>query len=124
MAWPFAVTLDQATRDVINAQSRRLYSIERKVDRIMAMMSDVVAKMAQETTDIGSLTVLIQGMQDKIMAIPGITPEMQAQIDTIFANADANDKAILAAMRIGVPVTPAPAVVPPVVDVPPVPPVV
>ena len=120
MPWPFIVTLDQATRDVINNQIRRQHVLESKVDRIMAMLSDVIAKMAQESTDIGSLTVLIQGMQDKINAIPGITPEMQAQIDTIFANADANDKAILAAMKIGVPVTPAPTVVPPVVDVPPV----
>lgn len=120
MTWLFPTRLTQAERDVINNQIRRLHSIESKVDRIMAMLSDIVARMAQEKTDIASLTVFIQGLQDKIMALPGITPEMQTQIDTIFANVDENDKAIMAAMKIGVPPTPAPTVVPPVVDVPPV----
>jgi hypothetical protein len=127
MPWPFTVGLDQATRDIINSQIiSRLHSVDSKVSKIMAMLSDIIAKMAQETTDIGSLTVFVQGLQDKINAVPGITPVMQANIDTIFANADKNDAAIVAAMKIGVPVTPPPVVVPPVVDVPPivVPPVV
>jgi len=115
MSWLFPTRLDQAERDVINSQIRRLHAIEHKVDQLMAMLSDVIAAMAQEKTDIASLTVFVQGLQDKINALPGITPEMQAQIDTIFQSVDDNDKAIVAAMKIGVPPSPAPTVVPPVV---------
>jgi hypothetical protein len=115
MPWPFAIRLNQAERDVINAQIRHLYDIEDKVDQIMIMLKDVLDKVAMETTDIGSLTVLMQGLEDKITAIPGMTPEIQAQIDALFANVDANDKAIVAAMKIGVPPAPVPTVVPPVV---------
>ncbi len=72
----------------------------------MATLEDVVAKVAQETTDIGSLKVFMQGLKDQIAAIPGVTPAMQAQIDAVFAAVSANDKAVVDAMAANVPPTP------------------
>jgi hypothetical protein len=115
MSWPFTISLDQGSLDAIEYQTDLLEQLLTKANNIMAMLSDLIAKVATETTDIGALTVFIQGLEDKISAIPGITPQIQAQIDTIFASVDANDKAIVAAMKIGVPPAPAPTVVPPVV---------
>jgi hypothetical protein len=115
MPWPFTISLDQGSLDAIEYQTDLLESLTTKVNNIMAMLTDIVAQMAKETTDIGALTVFVQGLQDKINAVPGMTPAIQAEIDSIFASADANDKAIVAAMKIGVPVTPVPTVVPPVV---------
>jgi hypothetical protein len=115
MPWPFTISLDQATRDFFNQQARHLYQLEDKVDQIMAMLSDILAKVAQEKTDIGSLMTFIDGLEAKISAIPGITPDMQTQIDALFANIGDNDAAIVAAMKIGVPPAPPPTVVPPVV---------
>jgi hypothetical protein len=83
---------------------------------IMATLDEVVAKVTQETTDIGSLKVFVQGLQDQIKVVPGMTPAMQAQIDTIFTTVASNDQAIVTAMKANVPVTtPVPSVVPPVV---------
>src|SRR3984893_1760981 len=115
MTWPFTISLDKAARDFFNQQARHLYQLEDKVNNIMAMLSDILAKVAQEKTDIGALMAFIDGLETKIAAIPGMTPDMQKEIDTLFANIGDNDAAIVAAMKMGVPPTPPPTVVPPVV---------
>ena len=51
-----------------------------KENIIMATLDDIIAKVAKETTDIGSLQVFVQGLEDQIKALPGITPAQQAQI--------------------------------------------
>ena len=80
-----------------------------KDNRIMATMDEILAKVAQETTDIGSMRVFVQGLEDQIKAIPGMTPTMQAQIDSVFTSVDSNDKAIVDAMKVNVaPVPPTP----------------
>jgi len=70
-----------------------------KENIIMATLDDIIAKVSQETTDIGSLQVFVQGLEDQIKALPGITPAQQAQIDVIFADVDKNDVAIVNAMK-------------------------
>jgi len=85
---------------------------------IMSTLQNVVDDVAAETTSIGSLSTFIQGLQDQIKALPGITPPMQSQIDGLFASVEANKASISAAMLIGVPPAPPPVVVPPVVPAP------
>lgn len=85
-----------------------------KENQIMATLQDDVDAIAAETTAIGSLTVFIQGLEDKIGALPGLTADQQAQIDSIFDGVTKNAASITAAMAIGVPPAPPPTTVPPV----------
>lgn len=89
--------------------------ISEKEDIIMATLQDLVDDMATETTAIGSVAVLIQGLRDQIAHLPGITPAMQAQIDGLFSSIEANKSSLAAAMAINVPPAPPVTVVPPVV---------
>lgn len=65
---------------------------------IMATMTEVVDKIAEETTLVASLQTFVQGLRDQIAALPGVTPELQAQIDGAFAHVSANATAIANAM--------------------------
>lgn len=100
--------------DTLNVIERALClltsSISGKDKKIMSTLQEIVDDVAAESTAIGSLSVFVKGLQDQIAAIPGITPEMQTNIDGIFASVEANKAAINAAM--------APAIVPPPIVVP------
>ena len=77
----------------------------------MATLQDCVDDMAAEATLIGTVSAFIAGLQAQIAAIPGITPAVQAQIDAVFAAAEAN-KTALAAVMVPAVVTPPPTVTP------------
>ena len=96
---------------------RLLTTLNAKVDKIMATLQQIVDEVAAQTTTVASLSTFIKGLEDQLSALPGLTAAQQAQIDTIFANVDANTKSVAAAMVANVPVVP-PAPVPPVVTVP------
>lgn len=70
----------------------------------MATLTEVVDKVAAETTLVNSLKVFVQGLKDQIAALPNITPEQQAQIDGIFSSVDANSHVIADAMAANTPV--------------------
>lgn len=72
----------------------------------MATLDEVLAEVAKETTDIGSLTTFIQGLEQQIKdALSGVTlpPDVQTKVDQVFANVTNNDAAIVAAMASNVP---------------------
>ncbi len=69
----------------------------------MSTLDDIVAKVTEEKTMIGSLKAFVQGLQDQIKAIPGVTPVMQAQIDSIFTDVSANSQSISDAMTANTP---------------------
>jgi hypothetical protein len=76
---------------------------------IMANLDDILAKVAQETTDIGSLKVFIAGLKQQIAdALAGVTlpPAVQAKVDAVFSGVTANDQAVIDAMAANVPPTP------------------
>lgn len=75
----------------------------------MATLQDLVDDVASEATQIGMLGAFIDNLKVRISAIPNLTPEMQAQIDSIFAGMETNKAKIAAAME-PVVVTPAPVV--------------
>lgn len=70
---------------------------------LMATMEEVVAKVEEETTQVGGLKVFIQGLKDQIAALPTMTPALQAQIDQVFTTVSANSKAIADAMMANTP---------------------
>jgi hypothetical protein len=74
-------------------------------EKMMASIQDVADDMTQETTTIAGLSTFIQGLQAQIAALPGITPQLQAQIDGVFAQAEANKAALAAALAANVPPT-------------------
>jgi len=89
--------------------------------RMMATLQQIADDVAAEATVISGISTLIDGLETQLaaaLANSGITPEVQAQIDTIFAGAEANKAALAAALLKGT--TPVvPTVVPVVVEPPP-----
>jgi hypothetical protein len=75
----------------------------------MATLDQILDKVTQETTDIGSLKVFIAGLKQQIAdALAGVTlpPAVQAKVDAVFAGVAANDQAVVDAMAASVPPAP------------------
>jgi hypothetical protein len=71
----------------------------------MSTMTELVAKISEETTLVSGLKTFVQGLRDQISALPNITPAMQADIDSAFASVTANSTAIANAMVVNTPPT-------------------
>ena len=97
------IGFDGPAYHVVQGISHKLDTVLANQEAMMAQMSDIVADVAAETTTIASLTTFIEGLQAQISALPGITPALQAQIDGVFTNLQANDAALAAAMTANVP---------------------
>ncbi len=72
----------------------------------MATLEQVLARVADETTEIGSLKVFVQGLRQQILdALSGATlpPATQAKIDAVFTGVDKNATDIVEAMAENVP---------------------
>ena len=80
----------------------------------MTTLQEDVDKVAALTTRIDGLKGTIQSVVDRVMAVPGLTPEQQALIDAIGTSVDKNIESFDAAIAINVPTAPPPASVPPV----------
>ena len=65
---------------------------------IMHTMDEVAKSIEDEKTLVGGLKVFVQGLQDQIKALPGVTPALQAQIDSVFTSVSENSKTIADAM--------------------------
>lgn len=80
----------------------RIIALQEAIGKIeesqMATIDDIVGKVTEEKTMIGSLKVFVQGLQDQVKAVPGVTPDMQTKIDGVFANVSANSQSISDAM--------------------------
>lgn len=72
----------------------------------MATLDDVLAGVTAEGSQIDSLTAYLKGLKDQIaaaLANSGITPEVQAKIDAVFAAQQSNAAKIQAALNAGTP---------------------
>ena len=72
----------------------------------MATIDDVLADVTAETTQISGLSTLISGLQTQLAAaLAGTTipAAVQAKIDAVFAAAESNKAALVAALNTGVP---------------------
>lgn len=104
------IKLDPVLTGLLRQAVGMLATIGEKETRIMATLQDIVNDVAAESTAIDSLGMFVRGLQDQIKALPGISAEMQTQIDGIFTAVEKNKSALAAAMAPAV-VTPAPVVV-------------
>lgn len=67
----------------------------------MATLEQVIARIADETTEIGGLKTFVAGLRQQILdALSGATlpPATQAKIDQVFAGVDKNAHDIVDAM--------------------------
>jgi len=110
-------TLDLAQLASITAQLTKIIS---QGETIMATLQEVADDITAETTVIGGISTLIDGLQAQLAAAlagTALSPATQAQVDAIFASAEANKAALAAALLKGTnPVVP--TVVPPVTPAP------
>lgn len=99
MRWfyqPFATKRDlQQTEDRILKQ----------LQKMATTLADILADVQAETTLVGSISQLLTNIKtelDKILA-GGLSPEQQAAADSIFAQVEANKKAIADAIAANTP---------------------
>lgn len=83
-----------------------LTSILLKENAVMASIQEVIAATEQQKTVLDSLVTFVQGLKDQIANLPGITTALQAQIDQIFANVQANTQEAADAMVANTPAAP------------------
>lgn len=75
-------------------------------ETIMATLDDITADMTEETTAIGGISTLVQGLRQQLAdALSGTTlpPAVQAKVDAIFTAAEANKGALAAALAANTP---------------------
>ena len=88
----------------------RLDRVLALLEKIMATLEEVLADVTAESTALDSISTLITGLKDQLAAAlagTGISPEVQAQIDAIFTQAEANKAKIAAALAANVVTPPA-----------------
>lgn len=72
----------------------------------MATLDEVLADVQAETTLISGVSTLIDGLKSQLsaaLANVNLTPAVQAQVDQIFATAEANKAALAAALTANTP---------------------
>ncbi len=97
------ISLDPAVLDRLDNQTAILYSIENKVERLMAtvdqFITDMTAKMDAEDTAVAALKPFIVGLFAQIKAaVPALTPAQMTALDAIEARVDAEKASIAAAI--------------------------
>ena len=73
-----------------------LKDLDRKADRIMAKLSELLNEVEQNTTLATSVTALLAQIKTQLDAITagGLTPEAQKQVDDMFAKLNASNTKI------------------------------
>jgi len=74
--------------------------------RIMASLDDLKAAVAAQTTLIAGVGTLISQLQAKATAVPGLTADQQAELDSIFNEVTADSASLTAALTAGTPAAP------------------
>jgi predicted nucleic acid-binding Zn-ribbon protein len=92
----------------MDAFDRKLDLINRRLEKIMATLQDVLDNEESESTQITVIQQIIENLRQQLADIlsgANLPPAVQAQVDAVFAKSTAN-KASLDAMS--APVTPTP----------------
>jgi hypothetical protein len=96
-----------------------LRTINLKENAIMADLNQVAADMAEETTLIGSISTFISGLEQQLADVlsgASLPPAVQAKVDAIFVQAEANKAALAQALVLSTPAATIPVVDPGTVD--------
>lgn len=81
-------------------------NLNRKADKIMATLDQVVQDVSDESTLIDSVSVLITGLKQQIAdALSGATlpPDVQAKVDAVFSTAESNKAKLSSALTVNTP---------------------
>jgi uncharacterized coiled-coil protein SlyX len=110
MVISFKVTigLEGPVLSLVQGISTKLDLIIANQEKTMASIDDVISDIADETSTIAGLSTFIQGLKDAIAA-QGLSPDVQAKIDRVFASVEANKATLAAALSANVPPPPAAA---------------
>jgi hypothetical protein len=107
---------DDATRRTLAEVLGAVQQLTAQGVKQMATLDEVLTDVTDETTQIGSLSVLTAGLKQQLAdALAGTTlpPAVQAKVDAVFAGVESNKAAVVKAINDNtpaavVPVTPAP----------------
>ncbi len=77
MAWPFS-------ERTLNRIERRIWALQQRIDEMAHTLDELMLAVSAETTVVDSVVVLVKELRDQIAAIPDMTPEMQAKVDSLF----------------------------------------
>ena len=85
MAWPFdtSETLDRIERTLDRIEGR-IWHIQQRMKDMARTLDELMQAVSAETTVVDSVVVLVKELRDQIAAIPDMTPEMQAKVDSLF----------------------------------------
>jgi hypothetical protein len=100
---------DPELTGLLRGINSKLDSIIKTQETMMATLDEVLADVTAESTDIASLSALIDGLRQQVAdALAGTTlpPATQAKVDAIFTAAEANKAAIAKALAANTPPTP------------------
>jgi chromosome segregation ATPase len=89
------VTLDGTVTVVIDSRKldyiiSQIHELSIKGSKLMASIDEIIAATAQQKTVLDSLVTYVNGLEDQIKQIGGLTPAQQKQIDQIFSEITAN----------------------------------
>ena len=88
-----------AEEDVLHRIETKLNSILIKEIEMDKTLEDVLANVAESNTLMESITVLVAGLKDQLAAaLTDLSPAQQAKVDQIFAEIDANQEKMIAAV--------------------------
>jgi flagellin-like hook-associated protein FlgL len=103
--------------DALSEQFRQvrfeLGALTKRSTTTMALLDDLQAKVAAETSVVASGITLMQGLSDKLKALQGLDPAaIAAEAASLSAQLDASTQAMAAAIAANTPAAPAPAPAP------------
>jgi len=101
---------DPETTRLLNLVLAKLDVMKIQETTIMATLDQILQDVNDESTKLDSLSTFIAGLKQQIAdALAGVTlpPAVQAQVDAIFAGAEANKAKVQAALDANVPPAPA-----------------
>ena len=105
-------TVENVRRDVAAIRSQQGHSRTREVTT-MATLQEVIEEVRAQRSKIDGIDALFDGLRqqllDALAQIGTVTPEMQAEIDTLFAEAKQNSDKIDQAIAENTPTPPEPA---------------
>ena len=72
---------------------QQLEALMAQIDQFRAKLDEIVAKVTEQSTQLDSLNVFVEGLQEAIRQ-EQLTPQDQAKVDAVFATLRANDQKI------------------------------
>jgi septation ring formation regulator EzrA len=106
---PWIALFEEITRR-LDDMSYEIHSIKKKEKHIMATVAEMIELVRAQTTQIQGINVLMDGMRAKIAELiaaqGGIPPELQKQIDDLFAELKAQGAEIQTAVDENTPAAP------------------